>query len=114
MNNASEKQKFDFKQFIEDSKIVLFNSKEYFSRMPVTGGFGEPVIKALIYGIVIGILNYLWILMGVGFSGGPSWLGGGGGIMALLGTIIFSVIGLFIGGIIMLIISAILGGSTDY
>ncbi len=114
MNNSNEKQKFDFKQFIEDSKIVLFNSKEYFSKMQVTGGFGEPVIKALIYGIVIGIFNYLWILMGVGFSGAPSWFGGEIGIMTFLGMIVFSVIGLFIGGIIMLIISAILGGNTDY
>jgi len=115
MGNLNEtKQEFDFKQFIEDSKAVLLDSKEYFSKMPVSGGFVEPVIKVLIYGAIIGIINYIWFLSGLGVASGPSWLGGGIGIMALFGSIIFSVIGLFIGGLIMLVISAILSGNTDY
>jgi len=108
------KQGFDFKQFIEDSKAVLLNPKEYFSVMSVSGGFTEPVIKVLIYGAIIGIINYIWFLTGLGIASGSSWLGGGVGIMALFVSIIFSVIGLFIGGVIMLVISAILSGNTDY
>ena len=115
MENLNEtKQGFNFKQFIEDSKAVLLNPKEYFSKMPVSGGFVEPVIKVLIYGTIIGIINYIWFLTGLGIASGASWLGGSIGIMALFGSIIFSVIGLFIGGVIMLVISAILGGNTNY
>ncbi len=115
MENLNEiKQGFDFKQLIEDSKAVLLNPKEYFSKMPVNGGFAEPVIKVLIYGAIIGIINYIWFLTGMGIASGASWLGGGVGIMAVFGSIIFSVIGLFIGGVIMLVISAILSGNTDY
>jgi hypothetical protein len=115
MENLNEtKQGFDFKQFIEDSKAVLLNPKEYFSKMPVSGGFGEPIIKALIYGIIIGVINYIWFLTGLGIASGMSWLGSGAGIMAIFGLIIFSVIGLFVGGVIMLVVSAILGGNTDY
>ena len=115
MENLNEtKQGFDFKQFIESSKAVLLNPKEYFSKMPVSGGFGEPIIKALIYGIIIGVINYIWFLTGLGIASGMSWLGSGAGIMAIFGSIIFSVIGLFVGGVIMLVISAILGGKTDY
>ena len=109
-----EKQGFDFKEFIDDSKAVLLNPKDYFGRMPVSGGFGEPIIKVLIYGAVIGIINYIWFLTGLGIASGSSWLGSGIGIAALFSTIIFTVVGLFIGGAIMLVISAILKGNTDY
>jgi hypothetical protein len=115
MENLNEKkQGFDFKKLIEDSKAVLFNPKDYFTKMPVTGGFVEPIIKVLIYGVIIGIFSFMWSLTGLGISDAPSWLGGGVGFMALIGSIIFAVIGLFIGGAIMLIISAIFGGNTDY
>lgn len=115
MENLNEKkQGFNFKKLIKDSKAVLLNPKDYFTKMPVTGGFVEPIIKVLIYGVIIGIFSFIWSLTGLGISGTPSWLGGGGGFTALIGSIIFAVIGLFIGGVIMLIISAILGGNTNY
>lgn len=113
-NLNEEKEGFDLKALIEDSKAVLFNPKDYYTKMPITGGFVEPIIKVLIYGAIIGIFSFIWSLTGLGASGVPSWLGGGVGFMALIGSIIFAVIGLFIGGLIMLIISAILGGNTDY
>ncbi len=41
-------------------------------------------------------------------------LGNGVGIMALAGAVIGSIIGLFIGAVIILVISAICGGSTEF
>ncbi len=113
-NQTETKQGFDLKTFIEDSKAVLLDPKDYFGHMSISGGYGEPVIKVLIYGAIMGIINYIWFLTGLGIASGTSWFGSGIGFMALFSTIIFSIIGLFIGGVILLVISAILGGNTDY
>ncbi len=105
---------FNFNEFIKDTKETLTNPKAYFARMPLSGGFGEPVIKVLIYGVIIGVLNLIWSMTGMIFGGGSMLFGGGVGFMALVGGIIGSLIGLFIGGVILLVISAIFKGNTDY
>lgn len=105
---------FNFQQFINDSKAALLSPKEYFASMSKEGGFGEPVIKALIYGFIAGVFHLIWSLLNLTSGGQGMMFGGGTGIMALVGSIIFAVIGLFIGGIIILIISAICSGKTDF
>lgn len=108
---------FNFSKFITDSKNSLMNPKEYFASMAITGGFVEPIIKAVLYGLVAGIFTFLWSMLKIGsvdagmFGG---MLGASVGIMSFIGPIIGALIGLFVGGVIMLIISAICGGSTDY
>jgi hypothetical protein len=107
---------FDFKKFIDDSKAVLLTPKEYFSSMPKEGGFVEPLIKAVIYGLVAGIITFIWSLLHLTAAAGAfgGIIGGGVGAMAIVGALIGAVIGLFIGGVIVLIISAICGGSTAF
>ncbi len=107
---------FDFQKFMDETKATLLTPAEYFSVMPKTGGFGEPIIKALIYGFVAALINFLWITLNLSAVGGAfgGMLGGGIGIMGLVMAVIGAVIGLFIGGAIVLVISAICGGSTDY
>jgi hypothetical protein len=108
-------EKFDLKKFIEDSKNAVLNPKEYFTTLSITGGFGEPVIKAVIYGFIAGIFALLWSLLNIsGGTGMGSLFGGAVGIMAFIGAIIGALIGLFIGGVIVLIISSICNGSNDY
>ncbi len=107
-----EKKQFDFKLFIEESKQTLVNPKEYFSQLKVSGGLGEPIIKALIYGVVGGVLAMLWALLHLPSVGGMFM--GGGAIGILFSTIIGAVIGLFIGGLIMMLLSLICGGSAEY
>lgn len=108
-------QGFDFSRFVQDSKNTLTNPKAYFSAMPVQGGFVEPLIKAIIYGTLAGVFKLIWSLLHLsGLSSGFALFGGAVGIMALIGSIIGAIIGLFIGGVIILILSAICGGSTDY
>lgn len=104
---------FNFNEFISDSLLSLQDPKRYFSGLKTSGGFGEPVIKALIYGAIAGIINYLWVLFGVTISGSVFW-GAAVGPMVLIGSIIGAIIGLFIGGLILLIFSAICNGNTDY
>ncbi len=107
---------FDFKKLIDDSKAVLMAPKEYFSSMPTEGGFVEPLIKAVIYGTIAGVFGLIWGVLHLTAASGAfgGLIGGGVGVMALVGSIIGAIIGLFIGGVILLIVSAICGGNTNY
>jgi hypothetical protein len=53
---------FNFNAFIKESKDVLKDPKTYFSTMKTTGGIAEPLIKAVIYGAVAGIIIFIWSL----------------------------------------------------
>ena len=73
----------------------------------------EPLIKAVIYGAIGGAILFLWGILRLSpLTGGL--LGGGFGITILISYIIGAVIGLFIGAVILLIISSICKGSTDF
>jgi hypothetical protein len=104
---------FDFNLFLKESKDTLLNPKSYFSTMKTTGGITEPLIKVVIYGTVSGIFALLWSILRIGAIGG-GLLGGTFGFMAFVWAIIAAVIGLFIGAVILLIISSICAGSTDF
>lgn len=104
---------FDFNAFIQESKEVLVNPKSYFSTMKTSGGMTEPIIKAVIYGAIAGAIAFLWSILKLGAVTG-GLLGGGIGIMVFFSYIIGSIIGLFIGAVILLIISSICKGSTDF
>jgi hypothetical protein len=106
-------ESFNFSQFLKDSVSSITKPKAYFAEMPAKGGFGVPVLKALIYGAVAGVFTFLWSLLKVG-GATTGLLGGAVGIMAFIWAIVGALIGLFIGAVIVLIVSAICGGSTDY
>lgn len=103
---------FDFNVFIKETKDVLTAPKAYFASMKTSGGIAEPLIKALIYGVVAGLLKFIWSIAGLSVAGGL--FGGAVGIMLLIWSIVGAIIGLFIGAVILLIISAICKGSTDF
>lgn len=103
---------FDFNAFINESKETLLNPKSYFSSMKTAGGMVEPLIKAVIYGVIAGIFYLIWGLFHLGAAG--SLLGGAVGFVGLIWAIIGSIIGLFIGAVIIMVISAIGKGSTDF
>jgi hypothetical protein len=104
MNNGT----FDFNLFLKESKDTLLNPRSYFSTLKLTGGIIEPLIKAAIYGTVTGILYLLWGMLRIGVITGRL------GFMTFAGWVIGVVIGLFVGGIILLVISSICKGSTDF
>ena len=108
----SESSSFDLNVFIKESKETLLNPKTYFSTMKTSGGMGEPVLKALIYSVVAGVIVYLWGILGLGGVAGV--FGAGISAMALVWTIMGAMIGLFIGAVVVLIISAICKGNTDF
>lgn len=103
---------FDFNAFIRESKETLLNPKAYFSTMKTSGGIAEPLIKALIYGVVAGLIAFLWGVIGLG--GRLGVFGAGIGAMVLVWAILGAIIGLFIGAVIVLIISSICKGNADF
>jgi hypothetical protein len=108
MSNES----FDFNEFVKDSKDVLVNPN-YFATMKTTGGMTEPLIKAVIYGAIAGLITFIYSLLHIGpMTGGL--FGGAIGVMAFIWAVIGAIIGLFIGGVIVLVLSAISKGNTDY
>ena len=104
---------FDFNALVKESKDVLKDPKVYFSAMKTTGGIAEPVIKAVIYGVLAGIIAFIWSLLKIG-SVSSGMLGGAIGLMAIIWYIVAAIIGLFIGAVIILVISAICKGTTDF
>ncbi len=104
---------FNLNRLYQDSRKALLQPKAYFSTMPVEGGLGEPLLKALVYGVVAGIFVLLWSLLNLsGFTGGI--LGGAAGIAGFFGSVIGAVVGVFIGAVVVLIVSAICGGNTEF
>lgn len=109
----SETSTFDVNAFIKESKDTLLSPKTYFPEMKISGGMAEPLIKAVIYGAVAGIIAFLWSIIGLG-AVGAGFMGGAVGAMALVWGIVGAIIGLFIGAVILLVISAICKGNTDF
>ncbi|HAX93775.1 MAG TPA: hypothetical protein DCY25_07510 [Bacteroidales bacterium] len=109
MSNSTS---FDLNACIRESKETVKTPKSYFAALKTSGGLGEPVIKALIYSVVAGVIVFLWGVIGLGGQAGVFGAGIGG--MALVWTIIGAMAGLFIGALVLLIISAICKGNTDF
>ncbi len=110
---APDMGSFDFNALINESKETLLNPKAYFAALKTTGGLAEPLIKAVIYGTVAGVIALLWSVLKIGAVTGGMF-GGAVGVMVFVWYIIAAVIGLFIGAVIVLVISAICKGSTDF
>lgn len=81
--------------------------------MKTSGGMAEPIIKVVIYGAVAGAFVFLWSILGLGAIK-AGFLGGAVGAMAFVWYIIAAVIGLFVGAVILLIISSVCRGNTDF
>ncbi len=107
---------FDFKKLLDETKATLLTPVEYFTVMPKEGGFGEPLVKAVVYSVIAGVLGFIWGALKLGAAAGAfgGFIGGGIGIAGLIWAIVGGIIALFISGAIILVISAICGGNTNY
>jgi hypothetical protein len=103
---------FDVNEFVKESKDVLVNPN-YFSTMKTSGGMTEPLIKAVIYGAIAGLLSFIWSFLRIG-GATTSLFGSTVGFAVFIWAIVGAVIGLFIGAVILLVISSICKGSTDF
>ncbi len=99
-------------QFVDDAKATIQDPKAFYSSMPLTGGFNEPVMRAVLFGLITGGLGFL--LAFVSFGGGGFGSRIFTAITLLIAYPICAVIGVFVGGVVIMVFSAIAGGSSDY
>jgi hypothetical protein len=104
---------FNFNEFIRDSKECLVNTKNYFSSVKTSGGMTGPILKAVLYGAIAGILSFIWNILGLSGSG-VGMFGTAAGPMIIISYTLGAIIGLFIGSIVLLLISSICNGNTDF
>jgi hypothetical protein len=104
---------FDFKVFIKESKDVLVNPKSYFSTMKTTGEIAEPLIKAVIYGVVAGLIAFILSILNLN-NMASSLMEGTSSIRTFFFYILTAITGLFLGAVFLLVISAICKGNTDF
>jgi len=92
---------------------VVTKPAEFFQGMPKTGGFLEPLVFAVVMGVIVGIIQAILGLIGLGPAGGY-----GGGGMSGFGMIIFMpiavAIGSFIGAAIFFVIWKLMGSQENY
>lgn len=104
---------FDFNSFLKESKAILVNPKQFFSTLKTYGGFTEPLVKTVIYGAIGGVFALIWSVLNLSaVSGG--FLGSAIGVMGFIWSIIGAVIALFVVAVLILIISSICNGNTDF
>ena len=105
-----EVKEIDFAVIPQKALNILTNPADFFKTMHKTGGFLEPLIFALIMGIVAGILQAIISVVGLSYYSG--------GLMDSLGMIIIVpvavIVGTFIGAAIMLVIWKLLGSPENY
>ncbi len=124
MNNNSElnsspentTSSFEFDKFIQNPIKLLKDPVNFYSNLKLSGGMGEPIVNVLLYGLAAGVVGL--IIGMLTFSKMPNGAGmifsGGMGFVSIILSPIFSLIGLFVGAVFMLVLSAITGGSTDF
>lgn len=89
-----------FKQYFETGKNIIMKPAEFFKTMPVTGGYKDPLIFALITSVIMG-LGLTVITLGVGF-------------LAIIFAPIAVSISVFLAALLLLVCAKMVGGSGTY
>lgn len=97
----------------EESRKTLLGPGAYFSEMETAAGWGEPIYKVFVYGLVSGLFILLWSFLDIiGVTEGV--LSGDVGVIGFFSTIIGAVVGTFIGAFLILLVSSICDGRTHF
>jgi hypothetical protein len=89
-----------FKQYYETGMAIILKPMEFFQKMPVTGGYKDPLIFALITAVVMG-LGLTIITLGVGF-------------LAIIFAPVAVTISVFLAALLLLLCAKIVGGTGTY
>lgn len=105
--------RFDFPSFLQDTQRVLRDPKGFFASMPVQGGWGDPLLKAAIYGLAAGIVNLFWGLFGLRLM--PMMFSPGGlGLGALIALPIAAVLSALVGAAVFWVAAKLCGVDPEF
>ena len=95
---------------------VLTKPADFYASVRDVGGFGAPVVFALVLGAVSGLISALYMVVGLGAAAGAAGgaFGAFAGFSAIIMSPIFAVIGCFVGGAVVHVISLIASGKGTY
>ncbi len=94
---------------------VLTRPAAFYASVKDVGGFGAPLVFALVMGLVSGVFGAVLTVLGLTVAGAPGGaFGMAVGFGAIIGAPIFAVVGSFVGGAIVHVISMIAGGKGTY
>jgi hypothetical protein len=100
----------------EAFKAVLTRPADFYASVRDVGGFGGPLVFAIVMGLASGLISACYALFGLGGVAGATGaaIGAFAGFSAIILSPIFAVIGCFVGGAIVHVISLIAGGKGTY
>lgn len=104
-----ENKGIEFAAIPQTAVNILTSPSNYFRNMPKTGGFIEPMVFAIVMGIISGFIQAVLGIMGLRLV-----MGVGMALASVILMPIVIVIGSFIGAAIMFVIWKIMGSQESY
>lgn len=104
---------FSFKKILNDSNDFLLKPRAYFTSLNLKGGFLDPIIKVLVYASIAGIVSFL---LGLIFFDNENIevVKRALGVWSIVASLVGGIVGAFICGLIVLILSSMCGGNTEF
>lgn len=95
---------------------VLTKPADFYASVRTASGLGAPLVFAVVMGLVSGVITAVFATIGLGAAAGAMGgaFGAGMGVVSILLSPIFAVIGCFVGGAIVHVISMIAGGRGTF
>lgn len=104
-----ENKGIEFAAIPQTAVKILTSPSNYFRNMPKTGGFIEPLVFAIVMGIISGFIQAVLGIMGLRLV-----MGVGMALASVILMPIIIVIGSFIGAAIMFVIWKLMGSQESY
>ena len=106
---------FDFKKIADESKNVLLHPGDYFTTLSKEeGGVPESFVKALVYGVIGGIITLFGSMSGITGGGVLGELFGFRGIHLFIWSVVCAVLALGAGSCVMILLSIICNGRRSF
>ncbi len=103
------RMKENIASILNTMKEVIINPAGFFRTMPKSGGFIEPIIFVASMGVIMGLINLVLSIVGLGFA--PSF---GMAILYVVIIPVFAVVFGFVGAAILFVIWKIMGSQESY
>lgn len=104
-----ENNRIDFQAIPQTAIKVITSPQEFFTTMPKTGGFIEPLVFMAIMGVVGGLITAVASIIGLRASAGIA-----DGMAALILMPVFTIIFGFVGAAILFVIWKLMGSQEPY